>query len=72
MIKIKLSEILGEYRITQKQLSILTGIRPNSISEICNEFCEKIDVNYLDRICKALKCQVSDLLEYVPDEQDGK
>lgn len=37
MIRIHLSRLLGERRMKQKDLAILTGIRPATINEIYNE-----------------------------------
>ncbi len=67
MIKIYLSRLLGERRITQKELSEKTGIRPSTISEIYNEFIERISIDHIDRICEVLDCDISDLLEYIPN-----
>lgn len=68
MIKIHLSKLLGEKRWTQADLSRKTGIRPNTISEIYNELVERISLDYLDSICEALECDISDLLEYIPNK----
>jgi putative transcriptional regulator len=68
MIKIHLSKILGEKRWTQADLSRKTGIRANTISEIYNELVERINIDQLDSICEALDCQISDLLEYIPNK----
>ncbi len=72
MIKIHLSKILGEKRITQSQLARKTGIRPNTISEYFHEFAESIKFEHINRICNALDCSVSDLLEYISDEEYAK
>ena len=32
------------------------------------EEIKRIDINQLNNICKAFNCEISDLLEYVPDE----
>lgn len=69
MIKIHLSRILGEKRWSQAKLSRYTGIRPSTISEIYNEFAERLNVEHLDRICEALDCDLTDLLEYIPNCQ---
>ena len=69
MIRIYLSRILGEKRWTQAQLARKTGIRPSTISELYNEFVDRISLDQLDRICEALECNLSDLLEYVPNEE---
>lgn len=69
MIKIHLSKILGEKRLTQAELSRLTGIRPNTISEIYNELIERINIDHLDLICETLNCSISDLIEYIPNKK---
>jgi len=69
MIKIYLSRILGEKRLTQAELARITGIRPNTISEMYNELSERINLDYVDLICEALDCEVSDLLEYKPNKK---
>lgn len=67
MIKIHLSKLLGERKMSQKELAQLTGIRPNTISEYYHELTGKFE--QLDLICKALNCSVSDILEYIPNQQ---
>jgi len=67
MIKIHLSKLLGERKMTQKELAQLTGIRPNTISEYYHELTGKFE--QLDLICEVLNCSVSDILEYIPNQQ---
>ena len=67
MIKIHLSKLLGERKMSQKELAQLTGIRPNTISEYYHELTGKFE--QLDLICEALNCSVSDILEYIPNQQ---
>lgn len=69
MIKIHLSRILGEKRWTQADLARKTGIRPSTISEMYNELIERVNLDYLDRICEVLDCEVSDILEYMPNRK---
>lgn len=68
MIRINLSTILGKKRITQKELSQATGIRAATINEMYHEICERVNITYLDKICEFLQCDVSDILEYVPNK----
>ena len=68
MIKIYLSGILGEKRITHAELAHQTGIRPSTISEIYDEIAERLNIEYLDRICEYLNCSITDLIEYIPNE----
>lgn len=67
MIRIHLSKLLGERRWTQAYLSQITGIRPGTISDLYNEVAERLNVEHLDRICEALDCDLSDLIDYIPN-----
>ena len=70
MIKIHLSRILGEQRVLQADLAKRTGIRKATINEMYHELIERVNLDYLSRICEALGCEVGDILEYVPDKRD--
>lgn len=72
MIRIKLSELLGKNKMNQKTLSILTHIRPATISKMFHEETKRIDIKQLNSICKALDCEISELFEYIPDEEKKK
>ena len=52
--------------MNQAQLSNITGVRPNTISDIYNEFVEKINLDTLDRICDALDCSLHEILVHTP------
>lgn len=68
-IKIKLHVILAEKRMTQKELSQLTGIRENTIGSYCRDTYKNIGKDNLDKICKVLNCKVEDIIEYIPDKK---
>ena len=68
MVKIHLSKILGEMRMTQKELSLLTGIRPNTINEWYHEIAVSLRVEHIDRICEVLGCTVDELIEVIPNK----
>lgn len=70
MIKIKLSDLLGKNKMTQKALSKITHIRPATISKMYYEETKRVDISQLNSICSAFKCEISDLLEYIPDTKD--
>lgn len=72
MIRIRLSRKLGEMRWTQAMLVRVTKIRSTTISEMYNEISERVSLDYLDRICKALECDLSDIIEYIPDKPETK
>lgn len=68
MIRILLSTKLGELRWTQAKLARITGIRPNTINELYHELVERVNLEHLDLICKALNCKLDELIVWIPDE----
>lgn len=68
MVRIHLSRLLGERRMSQKTLSKLTGIRPNTISEWYNEITVNLKVDHIDRICEVLECSLDELIEVIPNK----
>ncbi len=69
MIKIKLAELLGKHKMTQKTLANLTNIRPATISKMYYEEVKRIDVSQINRICTVFNCEISELLEFTPDDK---
>jgi putative transcriptional regulator len=69
MIRIYLSKILGEKRITQTALSKGTGIRPGTINLMYHEYIKRVNVEDLNKLCAFLGCTLSDLIEYIPDKK---
>ena len=67
MIRILLSRMRGELRWTQADLARKTGIRPATINELYHEMAERVNLEYLDRICDALDCNLSDIIIRVPN-----
>ena len=69
MIRILLSPRLGERRSTQADLARMTGIRPNTISELYNEVATRVSLDHLDLICEALGCDLTDLIVLTPNKE---
>ena len=69
MVKIKVSELLGKYKMSRTELSRITGIRINTISALYYETIKRLDVDMINSLCKAFNCHVSDLIEYIPDKE---
>jgi len=67
-VKIKLDLLLDQKGITQRALSRLTGIRHVSINEMCNNQTQRLPLDNLARICEVLECDISDILELVPED----
>lgn len=65
MIKLNLHRILQDRGISQAELSRMTGIRPSTVCDLCNNNADFIKVENLDKICSVLKCDVSDVVKFV-------
>ncbi|WP_062048670.1 helix-turn-helix transcriptional regulator [Bacillus sp. JCM 19034] len=55
------------YNITK--LSNDSGLHRNIISNIINNKTNGIDYSTIDKLCKALNCQVGDLFIYIDNEE---
>ena len=53
---------MGAKRIKKSELARMTGIRPNTISELWHGTADKVSLKQLDRICIALNCTLADIL----------
>ena len=51
MVKLNLHRILQERGISQAELSRMTGIRPSTVCDLCNNNADFIKVENLDKIC---------------------
>jgi transcriptional regulator with XRE-family HTH domain len=54
--------------MTQKQLAEITGIRPSAISNLCRGFIDRITIDHLERIAKALDIRDINELITIVDE----
>lgn len=66
-IKFLISDWLGKKKMTQKELSDLTGIRPATISALYHDKVKRIEVEHLEKLCIVFECQPADLIILVPD-----
>ena len=64
MIKITLDKTLTKLNVSRYELSKRTGIQYQVIDNYYKNKVIRYDSFVLDRICAALGCDISDLLEY--------
>ncbi len=62
MIKLTLREYLDKNKITRYWLANKTGIRFQIIDKYYKNNVTRYDSYVLDRICSALKCNISDII----------
>jgi putative transcriptional regulator len=70
MLRVRLNDLLAQRGMSQRELARRTESHPDVISRFAREATGAVSYDVLDRICEALGCEVSDLLEYVPTPAD--
>ena len=68
MIVNRLSRLLGDRRMSVRELARRTGLAESGLYELWNDRTRRVDFHTLDRLCAVLGCTTGDLLEYVPDQ----
>ena len=66
MIRLTIDQYLDQHGITRYELAKRTGIRFQIIDNYYKNKFVRYDSDLLDRICRALECDISDLIEYLP------
>lgn len=65
----QLAQKMTEAKLNVADLSRATGIRPGTINEYYHEFAERVNLEHIDLICEALNCDLSDILERIPNAE---
>lgn len=72
MIIINLDVMMAKRKMSLGELSETVGITLANLSILKNNRAKAIRFSTLDAICRALDCQPSDILEYVPGEENDE
>jgi len=67
-VRLKVKQLLEKRKITQKDLARETGLRENTISEICRGTKTVINFEHLSKIAEVLK--VKDIRDLIDFEQE--
>lgn len=68
-IHVDLSVIMAKRNIKLKDLAAQVGVTEANLSILKNNKARAIRFQTLDQICKALDCEIGDVLVYKPEEQ---
>jgi len=69
-IIVNLDVMMAKRKMSATELSREVGITLPNLSILKTNKAKAIRFSTLDAICRALQCQPSDILEYVPDKED--
>ena len=68
MVRLTIDKYLYKCGITRYELAKRTDVKFQTIDRYYKNRVVRFDSYILDRICKALECNVSDIIEYVNEE----
>ncbi|MBQ8236546.1 MAG: helix-turn-helix transcriptional regulator [Oscillospiraceae bacterium] len=71
-IIVNLDMMLAKRKMTSLELSQRIGITPANLSILKTGKAKAIRMTTLDAICRELKCQPGDILEFVEDDDPWK
>ena len=71
MIRTRLDYVLLDKRMKLKDLAEATGIAVNNLSILKTNKARAIRFSTLNAVCKALDCTPGDLIECIPDKNEG-
>lgn len=69
-IVVRLDRAMADKKIKLQDLAKQVGITTANLSNLKTGKAKAIRFSTLESICKVLKCQPSDILEFVPDDMD--
>ena len=69
-IIVNLDVMLAKRKMTSLELSQRIGLTPANLSILKTGKAKAIRFSTLEAICRELKCQPGEILEFVPDEED--
>ena len=72
MIRNRLKILLAERNLNYTKLSEMTGISVNALSKMGKSGgtgAKQITYEVLEKLCKALDCNVADIIEYIPEDK---
>ncbi|MCD8355128.1 MAG: helix-turn-helix transcriptional regulator [Clostridia bacterium] len=70
-IVIHLNELIEKNQISKNKLSHRAEMQRTQINHYCNNTITRLDTDVLARLCTALNCDISDLLQFIPPEENG-
>ena len=68
MVRLTIDQCLKERGMTRYELAKRTGVKFQTIDRYYKNRVVRYDSYILDRICAALECELSDILEYNKDD----
>ena len=70
-VRIKLPYLLERSGLSKNKLGHQAELQRTQLNRYCRNEVTRLDTDVLARLCAALHCDIADLLEYVPPQEQG-
>lgn len=67
-VKITLEKAIKASGLSKNKVAQLAGMQRTQLNNYCKGNIQRFDLDILARLCTALECPVSDILEFVPPD----
>lgn len=67
MIRCTLNDVMKAKNLSNKEVVELTGVSRNTVTSLQANATKRIDYETLDALCRGLKVDLMQIIEYVPD-----
>lgn len=68
-IKLKLADIMKEQNISINKLAFRSEMQRTQLKSYIKGDVQRVDLSVLSRLCYALECDLTDLIEYIPPKK---
>ena len=65
-VRINLQQIMDEQNISINKLAFRAEMQRTQLKSYIKNDVQRLDISVLARLCYALECSLSDLIEYIP------
>ena len=69
-VDLKLDEFMKKNNISRSSLSRNAQIHYNQLLKYCRNNMQKVDLNILARICKTINCEIGEIIQYTPPDDN--
>lgn len=70
-IVVNLDVVMAKRKMSLSELAAKVDLTLANLSILKNNHAKAVRFSTLEAICKALECQPGDILEFVPEKEDG-
>lgn len=69
-LEIRLAELIEEKGLNRNKVSLKAAMNWRQVDRYCENDITRLDTFVLCKLCTALKCEIQDLLVFVPAEKE--